>query len=195
MKKIFMISFCIILLTGCGIKTSDSIIIVTSPSVESTSIAESVSGSEVVSDEPVQLPITLVINKNLPSTWTYITNNPSYPNPAYYDGGGLKLNYYNIGLISQEFSPVDEAHVTLSIGSMDGRKNPQGGAEHVFEIKGLDALGETLDTKYQDSIVVGDLGAVTLSGEGIVKVSIIMIGYFEQSGSNQTLELNKIIIA
>lgn len=195
MKKAFMIPLCAILLASCGIKTSDSVIIVASPSIESISTSDGASDSEALSEGPVELPITLIINSNLPSTWTYITNNPSYPDPAYYGGGGLKLNYYNIGVISQEFSPVDEASVTLTIGSMDGRKNPQGGAAHVFEIKGLDVSGEILDTKYQDSVVVGDLGAVTLSGEGIVKVSIIMIGYFAQSGANQTLELNKIVIA
>lgn len=36
---------------------------------------------------------SVTINGQLPGGWTYITNNPQYPNPEFYSNGGLKLNY------------------------------------------------------------------------------------------------------
>ncbi len=182
----FIAPICALLLTGCTVKTSDSasssVIVISNTSSEE---------SQDVSTGPLALPITLNINNSI-GDWTFVPDSAEYPDPSYYKGGGLKLNVFNKGLISPQFVSASSVSVTLSISSMNGKNNPQGGASHVFELKALDASNNVVDTDYQDTISVGDLSEINLTGEGIVKVSIIMVGYYSQDGANQTLELSKV---
>ena len=49
-------------------------------------------------------PRSVVVDGEIPGGWTYITNNPEYPNPEFYSSdGGLKLNYANQAILSPIF--------------------------------------------------------------------------------------------
>lgn len=74
----------------------------------------------------------------IPAGWTYITNDPKYPDTDWYGDGGLKLNFVNMGLKSPVFetavktvvlegklngnTKTDGAKTTLSVYTISGSK-------------------------------------------------------------------------
>ena len=118
-----------------------------------------------------------VINNAIPEGWTYITNNEDYPNPSFYDksGGGLKMNFEGMGLLSPQFTAEGDVEVIISIAALN--QNQKTGAEgDAFTITGLNANGEEVATAGLASVEAGD-NTATLQGTGITQVKIIMTAY------------------
>ena len=140
------------------------------------------------------LPITGTINKAIPSGWTYITNNPAYPDAAFYSSGGLKLNFENQGITSPEFNPEAQVEVNLVIGALNSNTKSASASENVFTVEGLNASNEVVATGTLKTVAVGD-NKVTLSGTGIVKVSAKMTGYYFDGTTRYNLDLKEVKIS
>ena len=64
------------------------------------------------------LPLTGTLSPTIPTDWTYITNDPAFPNPSFYTtvgAPGLKLSFENSGITSPEFNPQQSITVTLNV--------------------------------------------------------------------------------
>ena len=127
MKRILLLlPMYLLVLAACGANTSNSQELTPSDSTliesetitsesEVTSESSEFLTSEVVSSEEDDLPPppptsvlpviegSVVVDGEIPGGWTYITNNPEYPNPEFYSDGGLKLNYANQAILSPIF--------------------------------------------------------------------------------------------
>lgn len=101
-RNILLLPLFMLLLVGCGNATSDT-------------ASDSQVGSISQSHAEVE-PVEVTINKAIPVGWTYISNNPeSYPDPAFYSAGQLKINFVGMGIQS----PVlDGAYHKVTIGGV-----------------------------------------------------------------------------
>ena len=109
------------------------------------------------------------------TSFTYITNNSTYPNPSFYKDGGLKMNFENMGVLTTTFEAQNSVNVTLTINALNGNTKT-GSSNDVFTVYGLNSAGEVVATTVLQTVVVGD-NTVTLEGEGIVQVKVIMTAY------------------
>jgi hypothetical protein len=67
----------------------------------------------IIAEEPEPEGVSVTIANAIPEGWTYITNNPTYPNPGYYSSGALKINFVGMGIQSPVFT---ETYHTVTIG-------------------------------------------------------------------------------
>ena len=80
-----------------------------------------------------------------------------------------------MGVQTAEFTAVSKVNVTLKINALN-ENTKTGSSTDYYTVYGLDANGEVVATVAFTSIQAGD-NTVTLEGEGIVAVKIIMTGY------------------
>ncbi len=126
------------------------------------------------------------------TTWTYITNNASYPNPSFY-ATGLKLNFEKMGVKSGTFEATNKVSVSLNIAALNPNTKTSSSTDF-FTIKGYNAAGEVVATATLTSVAVGE-NAVTLEGEGIVSVEIVMTGYPTVGGTAQNVNLGGVTVS
>jgi len=120
--------------------------------------------------------VTGTFSGSIPAGWTYITNNPAYPDPSFYaTPAGLKLNFEGQGFESPALAPENEATVTLTIGALN-QNTKTAASTDVFTVTAYNSASEVVDTKKMTSVQVG-ANSVTLNGTAIVKVKVIMTGY------------------
>ncbi|MBQ9731030.1 MAG: hypothetical protein IJV94_02730 [Bacilli bacterium] len=131
-------------------------------------------------DTPVITPAEVlfegtIANKVISEGLTYITNNESYPDPAFYSNGGLKMTYINQGVSTSTFAAKDSVTVTINVLALNA-KNVTDVTTDAFTVSGLNAAGEVVATATLDTLVVGD-NTVSLEGTAIVSVKVIMTAY------------------
>lgn len=90
---------------------------------------------------------------DFPEGWTYITNNPKYPNPDY-NKGANKFNFINEGVLSPQFNNAKNVSITMNVALNQNTKTSAGG-ENVFTIYGLNN-GDTIVTTYENEVKSGD---------------------------------------
>lgn len=122
------------------------------------------------------LPITATFNNAIPEGWTYITNNSQYPDPDYYKDGELKLNFEGMGVESPIFAAQSGVTVTINIAALNENTKTAAASTDLFTFTALSESGEVVNNATLQSLNVGN-NTVNLSGEGIVKVKVIMTGY------------------
>ena len=127
-------------------------------------------------EQPGEEIVSYTINKAMPTGLTYITNNASYPNPSFYNNaGGLKMNYVNQGVQTAAFAAQNSVVVTFTIAALN--ENTKSGTDaDCYTVYGLDANGNVVATAGLAEVVKGE-NSVTLTGEGIVAVKIVMTDY------------------
>ncbi|MBR1785659.1 MAG: hypothetical protein IJ756_00635 [Paludibacteraceae bacterium] len=117
------------------------------------------------------------IANEIPTGWTYISNNPDqYPDPSFYKDGGIKMNFPGIGIQSPEFDAAAEATINFSVKLNKNQKNNDGNDAKAFTAYGLDANGDVVAEEGLDVAAAGDF-SITVAGEGIVAVKLIMTAY------------------
>lgn len=117
-----------------------------------------------------------IANKAIPAGLTYISNNPaSYPDPNFYADGGLKMNYVNMGVQTAAFEAQSKVVVTLTINALNDNQKTDGGKD-AFTVYGLDANGNVVAEAGLENVVKGE-NSVTLTGEGIVSIKVVMTDY------------------
>lgn len=117
-----------------------------------------------------------IVDKVLPTGLTYISNNPTdYPNPSFYANGSLKMNYVNMGVQTGTFEAQSSVVVTIDIAALNAKKTSDNAGD-CFTVYGLDANGNTVATAVLDTVSVGE-NALTLTGEGIVSVKVVMTAF------------------
>lgn len=115
-------------------------------------------------------------------TWTYITNNPSYPNPSF-NNGGFKFSFINQGLESAKLVSSDSIKVTIKVGAINGKSSTEKPTDPTFTVYGLDESEDIVDTKTAFVTAAGDV-VLDLSGTGMKYVKIMFTG-FGWNGSKQ----------
>lgn len=117
-------------------------------------------------------------------TWTYITNNPQYPDPSF-NNGGFKFSFINQGLLSAELLKSDEITVTIKVGALNGKSSTTKPTDPTFTVYGLGADESVLDT--ETSGVVSATGDVVLKLEASsMKYVKIMFTGFGWNGTKQS---------
>lgn len=135
------------------------------------------------------------ISNAIPEGWTYITNDPKYPNPGYYTNGGLKINFEGIGIQSPVFAQENSATVILNIAKLNENQKT-GTTDDSFTITGLDDAGVVIATATikKTEVKAGD-NTVTLSGNGFfTTVKVIMTGYPFNGNKYCNVELSAVTI-
>ena len=115
-----------------------------------------------------------VINNAIPDGWTYITNDPKYPNYEFYGDGGLKMRYVGQGILSPKFTAEGDVEVIITINALNANTKTSEGDP--FTITGLNAEGTEVATATLATVEVGD-NTATLNGTGIAQVQVIMTAY------------------
>ena len=131
---------------------------------------------EPAPSEPVVL-VDATYASAVPEQLTYITNNENYPDPSFYGDGGLKMNYVNMGMQTVAFEAKASVKVTLVVNALNENTKSDNAEVDAYTFYGLDANGEVVATATLNTLVVGD-NEVTLAGEGIVAVKVIMTDYY-----------------
>lgn len=132
-----------------------------------------------------------VINNAMPAGLTYISNDPAgYPNPAFYDksGGGLKMNYVNMGVQTAAFAAQSKVVVTLNVLALNDNSKTNSGKD-AFTFYGLDANGNVVATASLANVVKGE-NSVTLTGEGIVSIKVVMTDYTAGNAAGKCANVN-----
>ena len=125
--------------------------------------------------EPDPIVVSATFSKAFTEGFTYITNNSSYPNPSWYSDGGLKMNYENMGVLSGTFEAASTVEVTLNINALN-ENTKTGKSGDAFKVYGLDASGAVVAEAGLATVAKGS-NTVTLEGEGIVQVKVMMTAY------------------
>ena len=124
------------------------------------------------------LPITgSFTSGSMPTDWTYITNNPTYPTPSFYTNNpiGLKVNFENMGVLSPVFTAVGAVKVTLTVGALN-QNTKTGSNTKYFTVTAFNAAGDSIGVGYLTSVIVGD-NTVEITATDIAKIRVIMTGY------------------
>ena len=138
-------------------------------------------------------PLDGTINAALPTGFTYITNNPDYPNPSFYSNGGLKLNFENMGIVTSKFAAQTAVTVNVKVLALNGNQKSTEGTD-IFTVYGLNEAGEVVATAKLTSVVVGD-NNVNLTGTGIVQVKVVMTAYPKIEGVCQNVSLGAVVVS
>ena len=125
---------------------------------------------------PGQVLINGTFNKAVPSQLKYITNNSSYPNPSWYSDGGLKMNYVKMGIQTVKFDAQSSVVVTLNIKALNQNQKSDNKNVDAFTFYGLNEAGQVVATATLQTVKKGD-NTVTLNGDGIVSVKVIMTDF------------------
>ena len=118
----------------------------------------------------------IIENKTLPSNLSYVTNSDKYPNPAFYSNGGLKLNFEGQGVITNKFASQTSLKVSLNILALNDNTKTAA-SDDVFTIYALNDKGDVVAKATLKEVKVGSDNTVTVAGEGIVQIKVIMTGY------------------
>lgn len=146
--------------------------------VESITIGDESATYNLVAKWERPLLTQVVIANKAITGGTYITNNSNYPNPSFYADGGLKMNFYNMGMLSETFTAKDSVQVTLKFNALNSNtKNENDANVDPFTVYGLNAAGEVVATASTNDVKVGST-VVELAGTGIVQVKVIMTDYY-----------------
>lgn len=116
-------------------------------------------------------------------TWTYITNNASYPDPSF-NNGGFKFSYVNQGLKSAQLVKSSSITVTINVGALNAKNSTTEPTDSTFTVYGLGADESTIDTKTSGVVSATGNVVVTLTGTDLVYVKIMLTG-FGWNGSKQ----------
>ncbi len=127
-------------------------------------------------------------NNAVPGDLSYITNNSDYPNPSYYANGGIKFNYVNQGIQTVSFAAQTSVDVTLTISKFNENQKNENAEIDAFTFYALNANGEVVSSTTLNTLVAGD-NTVTLEGEGIVAVKVIMTDFYHNGNKCCNLEI------
>ena len=124
-------------------------------------------------------------DKKMPDgcTWTYLTNNPSYPDPAF-NTGGFKFSYVNQGLLSAKLVSSSKITVTINVGALNAKSSTDQPTDPTFTVYGLDADEAVLDTEVSGVVSAKGDVTITLEAEAMRYVKIMFTG-FGWNGSKQ----------
>lgn len=136
--------------------------------------------------EPETYLVNGTFNNAIPEGFEYIPSNPKYPNPEFYSSGALKIRFLNMGTYTNSFAPQTSVNVSLIVDainennkSIDGNDNTK-----VITVKAYNEAGEVVDTDYINNIEKNvETTAITLTGEGITKVSLVYTNWFVTSNN------------
>ena len=113
---------------------------------ESTSMDQSSETSEETSSSGVQTaPIEYTIGSEIPSGLTYITNDPTYPDPSMGSAGGVKFRFEGQGLETAPFASSSKVTVILNIMSLNPNTKT-GTNDDYFTFYGLNPSDEVIAT-------------------------------------------------
>jgi len=87
------------------------------------------------------------------------------------------MNFVNMGMQTVAFEAKASVKVTLVINALNENTKSDNAEVDAYTFYGLDANGEVVATATLNTLVVGD-NEVTLAGEGIVAVKVIMTDYY-----------------
>lgn len=156
---------------------------------ESTSMDQSSETSEETSSSGVQTaPIEYTIGSEIPSGLTYITNDPTYPDPSMGSAGGVKFRFEGQGLETAPFASSSKVTVILNIMSLNPNTKT-GTNDDYFTFYGLNPSDEVISTATLSSVEVGE-NLVELFGQGITKVRVIMTGFPHNGSSYCNAQIN-----
>ncbi len=138
------------------------------------------------------LPVEGTFSKAIPEGWTYLTNNPTYPDPNFYSAGGLKMGFEGQGIASPVFDAVDGVKVTFTIASLNENTKSQGDATDNFLVKAYDASGAILgEVGFSGAAEVGE-HSIEVNFNGIAKIEFYMTKYISIDGVCRNTELSAI---
>ena len=145
------------------------------PSSEDTTTSENTSENSSSTSQGTTIEF-VIANKQWDEGLTYITNNEQFPDPSFYSDGGLKMNFVNMGFETKNpLTPSNSVAVTLIVNALN--ENTKSGTDvDAFTIYGLNSNGQVVAEAGLDNVVVGE-NIVTLNGQGIVKVKVVMTDY------------------
>lgn len=154
-----------------------------------------VSNSITVTVNPVNLPITGVINDAIPTGWKYITNNPSYPNPGYYGDGGLKLNFLNMGIESPQFVTSNSVTVGVVINAFYENSKSQSSDDAPILVVGLNAAGEEVARGEIETLVEDQLCSVTITGTEICVIKVTYQNWYYNGTKCCNIDLGSVSVS
>ncbi len=135
----------------------------------------------------------IIENKTLPSNLSYVTNSDKYPNPAFYSNGGLKLNFEGQGVITNKFAPQTSLKVSLNILALNDNTKTAA-SDDVFTIYALNDKGDVVTKATLKEVKVGADNTVTVAGEGIVQIKVIMTGYPKSGTTCKNVSFGGIVL-
>ncbi len=135
----------------------------------------------------------IIENKTLPSNLSYVTNSDKYPNPAFYSNGGLKLNFEGQGVITNKFAPQTSLKVSLNILALNDNTKTAS-SDDVFTIYALNDKGDVVAKAALKEVKVGSDNTVTVAGEGIVQIKVIMTGYPKSGTTCKNVSFGGIVL-
>jgi len=136
-------------------------------------------------------------NRLFPSDWTYIPDDPAYPNPSWCKSAEpyeLKFKLIGMGVVSPLFNEHDNVTVAICVESI-GKINEietGDGSEHIFQVDAYDAEGAVLQTIYGDDVSSYHVTEVNFSANRIAQIKVSMIGYYTSNSQKQALGICKI---
>ena len=139
------------------------------------------------------------VNKVFPSDWTYVPDNPSYPDPSWCKSAEpyeLKFKLVGMGVISPVFEAHDDVKVAICVQST-GKINETDtgtGSDHIFQVDALDAEGQVLETLFGDDVEGYHVTEVTFAADSIAQVKVSMVGYYTYESQKQALGICKIAL-
>ena len=138
--------------------------------------------------EPGSALASGTINNSIPEGFEYIPNNPKYPNPEYYkdSSGSLKLNHLNMGVYTNSFTAQTSIDVSFVIDAINEKTKFSGGNDttKIFTITAYNEAGGVVSKGYVNEITKNkETAPLTLTGEGIVKVSIVYTNWYVTSNN------------
>lgn len=139
--------------------------------------------------EPETYLVNGTFNKSIPEGFEYIPSDPKYPEPDYYGSGSLKARFLKTGTYTNSFAPQTSVNVSILIDTItENRKSIDGNDNtKVITVKAYNKADEVVDTDYINDITKNvETTAITLTGEGIVKVSIVYTNWLLSSNNKAT---------
>ena len=137
-------------------------------------------------------PLATVVIANSFTGGSYVPDDPEYPNPAYMNGS-LKCNFVNMGVLSDKFEAQNEVEVTLEVASLEKISKTANAEVAALTFYALNANGEIIATVTLDEVVAGN-NVVTLTGEGIVQVKVLMTDYVVVESSTYYVTISKLFV-
>ncbi len=131
-------------------------------------------GTEAVEAPVAKTSLTeCVFNKAFGNeNWSYIPAETEQVD--WYSNGGLKLNKEGMGVKSATFDAKNSVEVVLFVKALNAKTKDEAKDQDAFTIKAYNAAGTVVDTKTLKDIEVAEEISVTLTGEGIVSVEVVM---------------------
>ncbi|MFA6675552.1 MAG: hypothetical protein WCS49_01585 [Bacilli bacterium] len=136
-------------------------------------------------------------NRLFPTDWTYVPDNPEYPNPSWCKSAEpyeLKFKLIGMGVISPTFTEHDDITVAICVESIGkiNETNTGNGSEHIFQVDAYDKEGAVLQTIYGDDVSSYHVTEVNFSVDNIAQIGVTMVGYYTSNSQKQALGICKI---